>query len=88
MSREIKKLAVVGTGNLGARIALQAAYYGYQVSAWDPNPASFDHSMGMSEQRVKMTERTPASPGPSWAKRRRRWPAAPPWSRLSRGRTW
>ena len=59
MSREIKKLAVVGTGNLGARIALQAAYYGYQVSTWDPNPASFEHSMAMSEERLKRTTRTP-----------------------------
>ncbi|MBU1277483.1 MAG: 3-hydroxyacyl-CoA dehydrogenase family protein [Proteobacteria bacterium] len=59
MSREIRNLAVVGTGNLGARIALQAAYYGYRVSTWDPNPASFDHSMAMSEDRLKTTTRVP-----------------------------
>ena len=59
MSREIKKLAVVGTGILGARIALQAAYYGYEVSTWDPNPASFEHSMAMSEDRLKRATRAP-----------------------------
>lgn len=33
----IKKVTVLGAGVLGAQIAFQAAYYGYEVTSWDIN---------------------------------------------------
>ena len=38
MEQKIKKVAVIGTGTLGTQIAIQAAYYGYEVRAYDEDP--------------------------------------------------
>jgi len=38
MKQKIKKVAVIGTGTLGTQIAIQAAYYGYEVGAYDEAP--------------------------------------------------
>ncbi len=37
----MKKVTVIGTGTLGTQIAIQAACYGYEVKAYDPDPGSF-----------------------------------------------
>ncbi|MBC8420813.1 MAG: 3-hydroxyacyl-CoA dehydrogenase family protein, partial [Desulfobacterales bacterium] len=39
--QEIKKVAVIGTGILGTQIAVQSAHFGYEVSAYDSDKASF-----------------------------------------------
>ncbi|MBL7174079.1 MAG: 3-hydroxyacyl-CoA dehydrogenase NAD-binding domain-containing protein [Pseudomonadota bacterium] len=41
MDQEIKKVAVIGTGILGTQIAVQSAHFGYEVSAYDSDKASF-----------------------------------------------
>jgi 3-hydroxybutyryl-CoA dehydrogenase len=41
MNQEIRKVTVVGTGILGTQIAAQAAHFGYQVSVYYADPASF-----------------------------------------------
>ena len=38
---EIKKVAVIGSGILGTQIAVQSAHFGYDVSVYDSDPASF-----------------------------------------------
>ncbi len=42
MNPEIRKVAVVGSGILGTQIAVQSAHFGYDVSVYDSNPASFE----------------------------------------------
>ena len=39
---EIKKVAVIGSGILGTQIAVQSAHFGYGVSVYDLDPASFE----------------------------------------------
>ena len=39
---EIKKVAVIGSGILGTQIAVQSAHFGYGVSVYDSDPASFE----------------------------------------------
>lgn len=46
---EIKKVAVIGSGILGTQIAVQSAHFGYDVSAYDSDPASF----GKAHQNLK-----------------------------------
>jgi len=41
MGQEIKKVAVIGTGALGTQIAVQAAHFGCEVSAYDEDKESF-----------------------------------------------
>jgi len=41
MNQGIKKVAVIGSGILGTQIAVQAAHFGYDVSVYDSDPASF-----------------------------------------------
>jgi len=44
MDRNIRKVAVIGTGVLGTQIAVQAAHFGYEVSTYDSDPQSFDRA--------------------------------------------
>ncbi len=37
----IKKVSVIGLGTLGTQIAIQTAYYGYEVRAYDQDPQIF-----------------------------------------------
>ncbi len=39
---KIKKVAVVGSGILGTQIAVQSAHFGYDVTVYDSDPASFE----------------------------------------------
>jgi len=41
MSRQIRNVAIVGTGTLGTQIALLAAYHNYEVSVYDTNEGAF-----------------------------------------------
>lgn len=41
---EIQKVCILGAGNLGTRVALQAAISGYQVSVYDIDPTTFEKS--------------------------------------------
>lgn len=42
MDKDIRKVAVIGTGVLGTQIAVQAAHFGCEVSTYDSDPQSFD----------------------------------------------
>ena len=41
----IKKISVIGLGTLGTQIAIQAAYYGYEVRAYDQDPQVFQKTI-------------------------------------------
>ena len=54
---EIKKVAVIGSGILGTQIAVQSAHFGYGVSVYDSDPASFEKAA----RRIPITI-TPTNP--------------------------
>jgi len=49
MDQKITKVAVIGSGVLGTQIAVQSAHFGYDVSVYDSDPASF----GRAHQDLK-----------------------------------
>ena len=59
MSQKIRKVAVVGTGTLGTQIAIQASFYGYEVSAYDPDERSFDRVLERIKVRIENSGRKP-----------------------------
>jgi len=50
----IQKVAVIGTGTLGTQIAIQAACFGYRVSAFDVDRESFSRSQAYLLSAIKM----------------------------------
>lgn len=54
MGKDIKKVAVIGTGTLGTQIALLAACNNYGVSVWDMDEGSFKSGM----QKLKTITKT------------------------------
>ena len=44
MDKEIRKVAVIGTGILGTQIAVQAVHFGNEVSAYDSDQGSFSRA--------------------------------------------
>lgn len=54
---EIKKVCILGAGNLGSRVALQAALSGYTVSVYDSNPEALDKSPNMMDKIIQRLEK-------------------------------
>lgn len=52
---KVRKVAVVGTGTLGTQIAIQAALFGYAVSAYDVDRGSFHRSQAYLLSAIKRT---------------------------------
>ncbi len=50
--QKIEKVAVVGTGTLGTQIALQAAFYGCQVTAYDQDHTQFERMLKIIQFRI------------------------------------
>ena len=59
MSPQIKRVAVIGTGTLGTQIAVHSSYHGCEVSAYDPDEASFRRTIAMIRLRVANSNRKP-----------------------------
>ena len=68
MGQQIKKVAVIGTGTLGAQIAVQAASYGYDVKAYDQDPESFQKTLQKIRDVMKMRGKGPTVPMEEWEK--------------------
>ncbi|TRZ49787.1 3-hydroxyacyl-CoA dehydrogenase, partial [bacterium] len=51
--QKIEKVAVVGTGTLGTQIALQAAFYGNQVTAYDQDHNQFERMLKVIQFRIQ-----------------------------------
>jgi len=68
MGQQIKKVAVIGTGTLGAQIAVQAAAYGYDVKAYDQDPESFQKTLQKVRGVMKMRGKGPTVPMEEWEK--------------------
>ncbi len=68
MGREIKRVAVIGTGTLGAQIAIQAAAYGYQVKTYDNDAGMFQKVYQGFSAMLKAGMGTPTVPLETWEK--------------------
>jgi 3-hydroxybutyryl-CoA dehydrogenase len=66
MSYEIRKVTVVGTGILGTQIAVQAAIFGYEVSAFDADQTSFTRNHEHLKSVLKSARGTPFLTAEQW----------------------
>lgn len=55
---KIKKVCILGAGNLGSRVGLQAALSGYEVSIYDSNPVALEKSPKLMARIVRHLEKT------------------------------
>jgi len=68
MEEKIRKVAVIGTGLLGTQIAIQAACFGYEVSAHDPDEGSFNRVQQNLKAAMKISGGEPVVPMEDWKK--------------------
>jgi len=68
MEGEIRRVAVVGTGTLGTQIAVLAACFGYDVSAYDPDKESFQRGLRNLKAVMKTSRRQAIVPLEAWEK--------------------
>ena len=68
MTQKIKKMAVIGTGTLGTQIAIQAAYYGYEVRGYDQDTEIFQKTIQKAKGMMKLLGKTPTMPAAEWEK--------------------
>lgn len=68
MEEKIRKIAVVGTGTLGTQIAIQAACFDYEVSAYDTDEGSFNRVQQNLKAFMKISGREPIVPMEDWEK--------------------
>ena len=66
MTQEIRKVTVVGTGILGTQIAVQAAFFGYEVSAYDADPTSFARNHEHLKSVLQKARGTPFFTAAQW----------------------
>jgi len=64
----IKKVSVIGLGTLGTQIAIQAAYYGYEVRGYDQDPEIFQKTIQKAKGMMKFLGKTPTMPPEEWEK--------------------
>lgn len=53
MVQKIKRVSIVGTGSLGTQIAVCAAHFGYEVSAYDPDGEAFHRACKSLRSRME-----------------------------------
>ena len=66
MEKMIRNVAVVGTGTLGTQIAILAAFFGYEVSAYDTDDGSFKRVLQNLKVSMKASRREPTVPTEEW----------------------
>ena len=64
----IKKVSVIGLGTLGTQIAMQAAYYGYEVRGYDQDPEIFQKTIQKVKGMMRFLGKTPTMPAEEWEK--------------------
>lgn len=65
---DIKKVSVIGLGTLGTQISIQAAYYGYDVTAFDQDPEVFQKMIQKVKGIMAFLKRSPTMPQAEWEK--------------------
>jgi len=68
MSQKIEKIAVIGLGTLGTQIAIQAAYYGYEVHAYDQDSQIFQKTIQKLKGVMKFLGKAPTMGAEEWEK--------------------
>ncbi|MCU0596414.1 MAG: 3-hydroxyacyl-CoA dehydrogenase NAD-binding domain-containing protein, partial [Desulfobacterota bacterium] len=63
----LKEVAVVGTGILGAQIAMVAAHAGYRVKVFDPREGAFQQTYEKIRSDLKAKKVKPIIPWSEWA---------------------
>lgn len=66
MSKPLEKVAVVGTGILGAQIAMLAVHAGYRVKIFDPREEAFIETYNKIQDDLKAKDMTPFIPWEDW----------------------
>ncbi len=64
----IKKISVIGLGTLGAQIAIQSAYYGYEVKGYDQDPEIFQKTVQKVLGMMKLLGKKPTMSVEEWHK--------------------
>lgn len=59
MTHKILKVCVVGTGTLGAQIAIQSSFYGYKAACYDTDDTAFQNAIKRIENRIELSDRKP-----------------------------
>jgi len=71
MAKPFQRVAVVGTGTLGAQIALLAASAGYSVNVFDQKPGAFDEMIDKLQMDLKAKQVAPSIAFGQWDECRR-----------------
>jgi len=71
MTKPFKKIAVVGTGTLGAQIAMLASNAGYSVIVFDQQAGAFDAMMEKLDADIRTKQIEPFIPFDRWPACRR-----------------
>ncbi len=66
MTEPIKKIAVVGTGTLGAQIAMLASNAGYSVTIFDQKTGAFEDMLAKQQADMKAKQIEPFIPFVRW----------------------
>ena len=66
MSKPLEKVAVVGTGILGAQIAMLAVHAGYRVKIFDPREGAFIETYNKIQNDLKAKDMSPFIPWEDW----------------------
>jgi 3-hydroxybutyryl-CoA dehydrogenase len=64
----IKRVSVIGLGTLGTQISIQAAHYGYDVTAYDQDPQVFRKTIEKVKGVMAFLKRSPTMPQAEWEK--------------------
>jgi len=66
MSKPLEKVAVVGTGILGAQIAMLAVHAGYRVNIFDSREEAFTETYNKIQNDLRAKDMTPFIPWEEW----------------------
>ncbi len=64
----IQRVAQIGLGTLGTQIAIQTAYYGYEVRGYDQDSQIFQKTIQKLKGTMKFLKKSPTMPAEDWEK--------------------
>lgn len=66
MVDKIRKVSIIGTGTLGTQIAILAACYDYEVSAYDSDEGALEEALHKLKTTINISGRKPVFPVEDW----------------------
>ncbi len=64
----IQRVAQIGLGTLGTQIAIQTAYYGYEVRGYDQDSQIFQKTIQKLKGTMRFLKKSPTMPSEDWEK--------------------